>query len=84
MNIVLSSTHVLAHPSKQQSPKLGQSVSFWPGDQQFDTAPAHSASVKGLAAGHSPASTLILDDNWSDLGYLLYWPLEMPKKELSK
>ena len=45
---------MLAHPSKQQSPKLGQSVSGWPGDQQFETAPAHSESDKGLDAGQFP------------------------------
>ena len=28
---------MLAHPSKQQRPKFGQSPSGWPGDQQVDT-----------------------------------------------
>ena len=46
--------HVLAQPSKQQRPKLGQSVSLWPGLQQLSTAPAHSASDSALAAGHCP------------------------------
>jgi len=45
-------SQVLAQPSKQQSPLFGQSVSLWPGDQQVDTAPAHSASERGEAAGH--------------------------------
>ena len=40
----------------QQRPLPGQSVSLWPGDQQVDTAPAHSASESGEAAGHWPAS----------------------------
>lgn len=52
------STHRFAHPSKQHRPKLGQSVSSCPGDQQLDTAPAHSASDKGLREGHCPAAPL--------------------------
>ena len=56
MHLQSPPTQVLAHPSKQQRPKLGQSVSGCPGDQQFETAPAHSASLKGLALGHWPPS----------------------------
>ena len=40
------SPQVLAHPSKQQRPKFGQSPSGWPGDQQVDTLP-HKRMKKG-------------------------------------
>ena len=52
-----SSQFLLRFVLTQQRPLLGQSVSLWPGLQQVDTAPAHSASERGEAAGHWPASS---------------------------
>ena len=48
--------HVLAQPSKQQRPKLGQSPSGCPGDQQVDTEPSQEPGGKGLTEGQDPPS----------------------------
>ena len=52
-----SQQNVLALVLTQQRPLSGQSVSLCPGDQQVETAPAHSASDRAEAAGHWPASS---------------------------
>lgn len=45
------SPQVLEQPSKQQSPKSGQSPSGWPGDQQVDTESSQEEGGRGSTRG---------------------------------
>jgi hypothetical protein len=47
-----SPRQVLAQPSKQQRPQLGQSRSGTPTDQQVENLPRHWSAVRGRLGGH--------------------------------
>jgi len=83
LTAAFASPQVLLQPSKQHNPKLGQSPSGCPGDQQVDTEPAQEEDGRGERAGQESPPPDTPPGSANNPSFFMYREVEMLQSTLN-